>query len=207
MVEYPAEDTSAAGCAPGPAAHRRERTGPSGHEDFETRGARERARLPCAGLRARMNPEAAPPARPTPPAGRRAVAAPRAGSAPAVLEVGSGEAGLAQARSAADAYLREQWPRADRAAVILVISELLTNAVRHAPGWWRLRLAPDGRDLVVEVADGNAAEPRLRAPDLEGAGGGMGMHIVHKLASRVEIAADRKGRGKTVRAVWEPEAG
>lgn len=119
-----------------------------------------------------------------------------------LLTIDSTQADIAQARHAVDAVLARSCPSADRFSIILVLSELLTNAVRHADGYWRLRLRAQEGLIVVEVADGVSALPRLREPDLVDGSGGLGMHLVYALASRVEVERHALGGGKTVRALW-----
>ncbi|OKJ10078.1 protein phosphatase [Streptomyces sp. CB00316] len=67
-------------------------------------------------------------------------------------------------------------------ATELVVSELVTNAVRHAGGPLRLRLIRD-RTLLCEVADTGHTSPHLRhsAEDDEG---GRGLFIVAQLVQR-----------------------
>ncbi|MCD0483246.1 SpoIIE family protein phosphatase [Streptacidiphilus sp. ASG 303] len=64
----------------------------------------------------------------------------------------------------------------------LVLSELVTNAIRHATGPIRLRLLRD-RALVCEVADGSSTSPRLRRAD-SGDEGGRGLFLVARLTQR-----------------------
>lgn len=92
---------------------------------------------------------------------------------------------------------------ANKPAVLLVASELLTNAIRHTPGAWTMRVIVHPARLVVEVCDQSGSEPAAREPDLTGQGGGMGMHIVAKLTSWHETEILSAGTGKTVRAVWQ----
>ncbi|MBT2384602.1 ATP-binding protein [Streptomyces sp. ISL-11] len=114
-----------------------------------------------------------------------------------VIESPGGDA--AGARHATAEFLATHCPWADLDAVVLVVSELVTNAIRHTGGWWRLCVrAVQGR-LVVEIADASPCPPVPRAPDLTGAGG-LGWHMVERLATCLEI--DRGPQGKTVRATW-----
>ncbi|PWI42849.1 ATP-binding protein [Streptomyces sp. ICBB 8177] len=116
-----------------------------------------------------------------------------------MLTVDSTRAGIAEARDAAQAYLGESCPWADRGAVVLVASELITNAVRHAGGWWRMRLlAADGL-LTMEVEDASPLPPRPRPAQLDG-GGGLGWHLVRRLAGQVEVRPGESG--KVVRVSW-----
>lgn len=76
--------------------------------------------------------------------------------------------------------------------VRLLVSELVTNSVRHAPGGASGRVAlevsPSGRGLHVEVIDsGQGFEPRPREA---GRDGGWGLHLVDRLADRWGVARD-----------------
>ncbi|GGX03497.1 hypothetical protein GCM10010297_26650 [Streptomyces malachitofuscus] len=64
----------------------------------------------------------------------------------------------------------------------LVVSELVTNAIRHAAGPVRLRLIRE-RALVCEVRDGGATAPHLRHPRAMDEGG-RGLLLVSQLAQR-----------------------
>ncbi|UQI47937.1 ATP-binding protein [Streptomyces sp. HU2014] len=116
-----------------------------------------------------------------------------------VIESPYGDA--AGARHATAEFLARHCPWADPEAVVLVVSELVANAIRHTGGWWRLCVrAVQGR-LVVEIADASPEPPVPRAPDLTG-GGGLGWHMVEKLATQLEVVRQGDGKGKTVRATW-----
>ncbi|MEU9144545.1 ATP-binding protein [Streptomyces sp. NPDC048349] len=80
---------------------------------------------------------------------------------------------------------------------LLVISELVTNAVRHTSGGCALdlRLQPDGVD--VDVSDTSSAEPQPRRPD-HGGEGGWGWPLVNRLGTDVEIRHHGSGAGKTI---------
>ncbi|MFD8254325.1 SpoIIE family protein phosphatase [Streptomyces werraensis] len=64
----------------------------------------------------------------------------------------------------------------------LLVSELVTNAIRHASGRVRLRLIRE-RTLVCEVLDGGASAPHLRHPRAMDEGG-RGLLLVSQLAKR-----------------------
>ena len=81
---------------------------------------------------------------------------------------------------------------------VLVVSELVTNAVLHAPGSAALTLdlALAAGVLRVALSDSNPAPPRRRTPSRQDEGG-RGIGILDTLASRWGVA-DRPG-GK---ALW-----
>ncbi|MEU6141013.1 SpoIIE family protein phosphatase [Streptomyces sp. NPDC047081] len=64
----------------------------------------------------------------------------------------------------------------------LVVSELVTNAIRHADGPIRLRLIRD-RALICEVSDGGATAPHLRHPRTTDEGG-RGLLLVSQFTQR-----------------------
>jgi serine phosphatase RsbU (regulator of sigma subunit) len=76
----------------------------------------------------------------------------------------------------------------------LLVSELVTNAVRYAQGKIKLRLVREGV-LTLEVFDDSAALPRLRHPGNEDERG-RGLQVVSQLAQR--WGARRTQSGKVV---------
>jgi anti-sigma regulatory factor (Ser/Thr protein kinase) len=61
----------------------------------------------------------------------------------------------------------------------LLVSELATNAVRHAKTPFTVEMVHEPGTLEIEVGDGDPTMPRARAPDDEG---GRGLRIVESLA-------------------------
>ncbi|QMU77085.1 ATP-binding protein [Streptacidiphilus sp. PB12-B1b] len=93
--------------------------------------------------------------------------------------------------------------RADLDDALLLVSELVTNAVRHAPGPCTLTLADDRRRLTVTVTDSSSAAPVGRAPDLASGNGGFGWHLLHRIAQQV-VVEPHEGGGKSVTATLLP---
>ncbi|WP_405009155.1 hypothetical protein [Kitasatospora sp. NBC_01539] len=62
--------------------------------------------------------------------------------------------------------------------VLLVVPELVGNAVRHAPGPPVLTVEAAVSGVRVTVGDGSAVLPAPRTPDLTGTRGGKDIHAV-----------------------------
>ncbi len=73
-------------------------------------------------------------------------------------------------------------PAAWRDDVSVVVSELVTNAVIHAPSAARVRASLDAHVLRLEVHDASAAPPAPRQPGGTGPGG-YGLRIVAGLSA------------------------
>ncbi|MCZ4102234.1 MULTISPECIES: ATP-binding protein [Streptomyces] len=84
--------------------------------------------------------------------------------------------------------------------VILVVSELVTNALRHGGGTFTLRLTAHPDTIEVAVDDPSPRAPRMRTPDLNGGTGGFGWPMVNRLAHTTTVTSRAAG-GKTVRAL------
>jgi PAS domain S-box-containing protein len=81
----------------------------------------------------------------------------------------------------------------DAADVVeLLVSELVTNALRYGRGPIGLRLLLGEESLVCEVADELEAAPRLRTVD-HGDEGGRGLHLVDQLSTRGGIRSTVHG--------------
>jgi anti-sigma regulatory factor (Ser/Thr protein kinase) len=87
--------------------------------------------------------------------------------------------------------------RADqRDRLVLVVSEIVTNAVRHARSLVHLRVVRRHSTVRVEIHDDASAMPRFREPapdDLDG----RGLHLVEALADEWGVTPSVP-RGKTV---------
>ncbi|MFJ5234718.1 SpoIIE family protein phosphatase [Kitasatospora sp. NPDC088391] len=97
-------------------------------------------------------------------------------------EVPADPAAVARVRAAVTRRL-DDWGLGEQAfAAELVLSELITNAIRYAAAPIRVRLLRD-RALICEVWDGSATSPHLRyAADTDE--GGRGLFLVAQLAER-----------------------
>ncbi|MGW2889870.1 SpoIIE family protein phosphatase [Streptomyces griseoruber] len=115
------------------------------------------------------------------------------------FDVPADPAAVADVRARATRQV-EDWGLADLAMTSeLIVSELVTNAVRHATGPIRLRLLRDTR-LTCEVSDASSTAPRLRhARSLDE--GGRGLFLVAQLAHR--WGARYTGEGKIIWAEQE----
>jgi len=90
-------------------------------------------------------------------------------------------------------------------AALLVVSELVTNAVRHGPVLEReveiaVTALSDG-SCLVEVRDESTAMPRPSSTTGGQDESGRGLHLVGALAEAWGVARHRDGRGKTVWAL------
>ncbi len=93
--------------------------------------------------------------------------------------------------------LADQGFRGDPDIVLLLASELVTNAVRHAATPFEIAVDVRDEQVLVAVADGDVEhQPQVRHPGPEETNG-RGLLLVDQLASR--WGSDRTGRGK---AVW-----
>lgn len=80
--------------------------------------------------------------------------------------------------------------------VLLLVSELVTNACLHAGGPTEIALHGTLRSLRVEVSDLGLGTPLPRLPHQPGRPGGHGLHIVDRLTSAWGTV--RQEAGKTV---------
>ncbi|MEU7432749.1 sodium/proline symporter PutP [Streptomyces sioyaensis] len=104
----------------------------------------------------------------------------------------SDPAAVANARSLAGRQLAE-WGMDDLTFTTeLIVSELVTNAIRHATGPVSLRLIRD-RGLICEISDASSTSPRLRHARTTDEGG-RGLLIVAQLARRWGTRYTRTGK-------------
>ncbi|MFJ8002606.1 ATP-binding protein [Streptomyces sp. NPDC096310] len=84
--------------------------------------------------------------------------------------------------------------------VVLVVSELVTNALHHGGGTRTLDQAAPPDSIEVAVHDRSRQAPRMRTPELNGGTGGFGLPVVNHLA-RTNSVTRRPSGGKTVSAL------
>ncbi|MEW2520336.1 ATP-binding protein [Actinacidiphila alni] len=82
--------------------------------------------------------------------------------------------------------------------ILLVVSELVTNACLHAGGPDELRLRRSPKSVRLEVVDSGPGEPAPRTPHQAGRPGGHGMFIVQRLCLDWGVIRDPDRPGKTV---------
>ncbi|MER8009354.1 ATP-binding protein [Streptomyces sp. NPDC094149] len=88
--------------------------------------------------------------------------------------------------------------RAAAEDVLLVVSELVTNACLHAEGPSELWIALDNKVIRLEVSDRGTGEPAPRTPHRAGRPGGHGMFIVQRLCLDWGVVRTPGVAGKTV---------
>jgi anti-sigma regulatory factor (Ser/Thr protein kinase) len=109
---------------------------------------------------------------------------------------------VAGARAWLSTFLREQHAPAELSGdAVLVMSELVTNALRHGLGDIVARTSFTGGVLQLSVTDSGRELPHVQAVDV-GRVGGVGLHIVEKLTTLWGISAFPGG--KTVWAMMPP---
>ena len=84
--------------------------------------------------------------------------------------------------------------------MVLVVSELVTNALRHGGGTCALGLTAHPGSIEVAVHDHSPEMPRMRTPDLNYGTGGFGWPRVNRLARTTAVTRRAVG-GKTVSAL------
>ncbi|MFJ9173493.1 ATP-binding protein [Streptomyces sp. NPDC102360] len=121
---------------------------------------------------------------------------------PAVVLEDDSPAGVPRARGVARAFaasLDPPLPGETAENLVLVVSELATNALRHGGGRYTLRLSASADAVNIAVSDLNPAPPRERTPDLNDGTGGFGWHMVRHLTDHLTTHPGPRN-GKTIHA-------
>ncbi|MFE2583861.1 SpoIIE family protein phosphatase [Streptomyces sp. NPDC059378] len=115
-------------------------------------------------------------------------------------EVPHDPAAVPRVRAAAIRRL-EAWGLGEAAFTTeLILSELVTNAVRYGASPIRLRLLRDGDSLICEVADGTSTSPHLRRAAFTDEGG-RGLFLVAQLSRRWGTRYTDRGK-----IIWAEQA-
>ncbi|MFG2681904.1 ATP-binding protein [Streptomyces sp. NPDC048392] len=128
--------------------------------------------------------------------------------APSGVPAPGGRGGAAAARAYAESVARARWGgpgrdvrEEDVADLLLVVSELVTNAIRHGEGLTGFEVRPTDEGLWIAVSDGSSVVPRAAyAFPTTHPGGGYGWPLVTLLARDIAVAA-HPGGGKTISAL------
>ncbi|MGW4893167.1 ATP-binding protein [Kitasatospora sp. NPDC004240] len=107
---------------------------------------------------------------------------------------------VASVRAHARAFLeRTRLPRTLYEDALLVISELVTNSVRHTRGPGTVHLTNDSAGIDITVSDTSRVVPQPRLAQPHTSTEGRGLHLVTALCDTVYVTLD-PGSGKTVHA-------
>jgi anti-sigma regulatory factor (Ser/Thr protein kinase) len=127
----------------------------------------------------------------------RPVPPPPAGAA--AMSFGSGD--LRRLRAFVAGHAEQAGLGRDSASgIVLAVSEVASNSVRHGGGRGELRIWTEGRSLVCEVSDqGHITSPLVgRIRPAPAAGAGAGLWVANQLCDLVQIYSSDRG-GTTVR--------
>ncbi|MFJ4711538.1 ATP-binding protein [Streptomyces sp. NPDC088785] len=128
----------------------------------------------------------------------------RPGPRPQVIALDGDSACISEARAAARRFLEEardthRLPVSETIVenTQLIVSELVTNVVKYAPGPGLLHLSIDDTGLSVRVEDSGPAQPLVREADPHRIGQ-HGLEIVALLARTLTVSST--GTGKQITA-------
>lgn len=114
---------------------------------------------------------------------------------PEAVVIEHGPHGPAQARRVVEACAAELGLGREADDLLLLVSELVTNAIRHGAPPVELRVQADADTITVAVADSSPVRPLRREAD-DSAEGGRGMALVDLLTADRGVRPE--GSGKTV---------
>jgi anti-sigma regulatory factor (Ser/Thr protein kinase) len=100
-------------------------------------------------------------------------------------------AGVPESVAAARAFVRDvvELPEDARQSVMIMVSELATNAVVHADGAFVVSVECTDDVMRVEVSDQGAGAPTLRSPDADDPHG-RGLQVVAGLSDEWGVVPD-----------------
>jgi anti-sigma regulatory factor (Ser/Thr protein kinase) len=103
---------------------------------------------------------------------------------------------LAAVRAVVQRYAsRAGLPEARAIDLVLAVSEVAANTIRHAKSAGCLKIWYDAKEIICQIEDEGTITDQLagrRRPSLD-AQGGHGLWIVHQICDRVEIESDETG--------------
>lgn len=112
------------------------------------------------------------------------------------VAVEHGPSGPAQARAAVAGFVRDVGVERLADDLVLIVSELVTNAVRYGAPPVRLEVDADDDAVTVTVVDAAPARP-VRRPVSTSAEGGRGLLLIDLLAAEAGVRSEPPGK-----AVW-----
>jgi anti-sigma regulatory factor (Ser/Thr protein kinase) len=112
---------------------------------------------------------------------------------------------LGDLRRWARSWMERHPSNADPDSVVLALTEMVSNSVRHGAGPVDVELSADGRSLLLKVSDRSDDLPRQIRGDHSWSLGGRGVIVVDALASRWGVQY-RTDVGKTVWCEFHPSA-
>ena len=101
---------------------------------------------------------------------------------------------VADARRFVDSHLREHGLSQQSDVVVVVVSELATNAVLYSASSFSVSLGLADHTLTLSVRDGSLDPPLESAPQRPLDERGRGLHIVSQLSSDWGVIPERDGK-------------
>ncbi|MFE2015813.1 ATP-binding protein [Streptomyces sp. NPDC059491] len=89
--------------------------------------------------------------------------------------------------------------------VLLLVSEIVTNALTHGGAPYELRLDRTGGRVWVQVSDTSPVRPRPHGPHRAGRTSGHGLYLLERISA--DWGCVRRGEGKAVWFEMEVEPG
>ncbi|GAB3493085.1 ATP-binding protein [Amycolatopsis cihanbeyliensis] len=116
------------------------------------------------------------------------------GQQPLTIDFAVDRRSASVARRVAAATLRgHRVPDELTSDIVQVVSELVTNAIKHGAAPASLEVECVTAQIVVRVRDGGAGLPVLREQSVPPVEGGHGLRLVHALATRWGYSRERRG--------------
>ncbi|MFI7497917.1 ATP-binding protein [Streptomyces sp. NPDC049687] len=112
------------------------------------------------------------------------------------------------ARLAAEEFLDELAQAAPPTApecwhdIVLIVTELASNAVQYAPGPFELGLRPTFDGVHVTLHDTSSVVPSARPFRPDSGGGGIGWYLIETLSTQVSVVTNEAGKDVHVFLPW-----